>query len=125
MVYPVSCTAVCYVTAITLFIQKVGVVRPNFGGSGPPPNPPVVAPLVWIQNAANRLTVGSAGRATMTATVEVSTTNWRRASLAETAASNSTFQTRMCCPSCVPEPCPATSSAATDHVHHHSFARCF
>jgi len=119
MVYPVSWTAVCYVTVITLFIKKVGVVRPNFGGSGPP-NHPVVAPLVWIENAANRLTVGSAGRATMTAPVEVSTTNWRRASLVETAASSSTFQTRTCCPSCVPEPCPATSSAATDDVHHHS-----
>jgi len=35
MVYPVSFTAVCYVTVITLFIKKVGVVRPNFfGGSG-------------------------------------------------------------------------------------------
>jgi len=30
---------------ITLFIKKVGVVRPNMGGSGPPPWPPVVAPL--------------------------------------------------------------------------------
>ena len=38
MVYPVSWTAVCYVTVITLFIKKVGVVRPNiFLGSGPPP----------------------------------------------------------------------------------------
>ena len=43
MVYPVSCTAVCYVTVITLFIKKVGVVRPNFGG--PDPHPPLVAPL--------------------------------------------------------------------------------
>jgi len=33
--HPVSCTAVCYVTVITLFIKKVGVVRPNFGGSDP------------------------------------------------------------------------------------------
>ena len=33
MVYPVSCTAVCYVTVITLFIKKVGVVRPNFLGA--------------------------------------------------------------------------------------------
>jgi len=31
-----SCTAVCYVTVITLFIKKVGVVRPNFGGPDPP-----------------------------------------------------------------------------------------
>jgi len=38
MVYPVSCTAVCYVTVITLFIKKVGVVHPNFGG--PPPQTP-------------------------------------------------------------------------------------
>jgi len=36
MVYPVSWTAVCYVTVIALFIKKVGVIRPNFGGSGPP-----------------------------------------------------------------------------------------
>jgi len=42
MLYPVSCTAVCYVTVITLFIKKVGVVRPHFlGGGGPdPPDPP-------------------------------------------------------------------------------------
>jgi len=39
MVYPVLCTAVCYVTVITLFIEKVGVVRPNFGGLDPPPPP--------------------------------------------------------------------------------------
>jgi len=31
MVYPVSCTAVCYVTVITLFIKKVGVVRSHVG----------------------------------------------------------------------------------------------
>ena len=43
--YPVSWTAVCYVTVITLFIKKVGVVRPNFGGVRTPPAPPVVAPL--------------------------------------------------------------------------------
>jgi len=30
--YPVSCTAVCYVTVIALFIKNVGVVRPNFLG---------------------------------------------------------------------------------------------
>jgi len=36
MTYPVSCTADCYVMVITLFIKKVAVVRPNFGGSGPP-----------------------------------------------------------------------------------------
>ena len=36
MVYPVSWTAVCYVTVITLFIKEVGVVRPNFGGPDPP-----------------------------------------------------------------------------------------
>jgi len=41
MVYPFSWTAVCYVTVITLFVKKVGVVRPNFGG----PDLPVVAPL--------------------------------------------------------------------------------
>jgi len=35
MVYPVLWTAVCYVTVITLFIKKVGVVRPNFGGQTP------------------------------------------------------------------------------------------
>ena len=35
MIYPVSCTAVCYVTVITLFIKKVGVVRPNFKGPDP------------------------------------------------------------------------------------------
>jgi len=34
MVYPVSCTAVCYVTVITLFIEKVEVVRTNLGGGG-------------------------------------------------------------------------------------------
>ena len=45
MVYPVSCTAGCYVTIITLFIKKVGVVRPNFGGPDSP-DPPVVAPLI-------------------------------------------------------------------------------
>jgi len=39
MVYPVSWSAVCYVTVITLFMKKVGVVRPNFGGPDPrPPN---------------------------------------------------------------------------------------
>ena len=37
MVYPVSWTAVCYVTIITLFIKKVGVVRPNFGCPDPRP----------------------------------------------------------------------------------------
>jgi len=45
---PVSCTAVCYVTVITLFIKKVGVVRSIFffgGGRGPDPRTPVVAPL--------------------------------------------------------------------------------
>ena len=48
MVYPVSCTAVCYATVIALFIKKVGVVRPIFfwgGGWTLPPRPPVVAPL--------------------------------------------------------------------------------
>jgi len=30
MVYPVSCTAVCYVMVITLFIKKVGVVHAIF-----------------------------------------------------------------------------------------------
>ena len=37
MVYPVSCTAVCCVTVITLFINKVGVVCPIFlrGGADP------------------------------------------------------------------------------------------
>jgi len=46
MVYPVSCTAVCYVTVITLFIKNVRVVHPIFfgGGSGPT-QPPVVAPV--------------------------------------------------------------------------------
>jgi len=44
MVYPILWTALCYVTVITLFIKKVGVIRPNFGGSGPP-DPPVVALL--------------------------------------------------------------------------------
>ena len=34
MVYPVSCTAVCYVTVITLFIKKVGVVRAFFFWGG-------------------------------------------------------------------------------------------
>ena len=47
MVYLISCTAVCYVTVITLFIKKVGVVHPIFWGSGPPlPDPPVVAPVM-------------------------------------------------------------------------------
>jgi len=43
MVYLVSCTAVCYVTVITLFVKKAGVVHQNFGG---PETPPVVAPLI-------------------------------------------------------------------------------
>jgi len=47
MVYPVSCTAGCCVTVITLFIKKVGVVRPNLGGPGLP-DLPVVAPLVSV-----------------------------------------------------------------------------
>jgi len=45
MVYPFLWTAVCYVTVITLFVKKVGVVLPNFGGPDPL-DPPVVAPLV-------------------------------------------------------------------------------
>jgi len=48
MVYPVSWTAVCYVTVITLFIKKLGMVRPIFffgGGRSGPTDPPVVAPL--------------------------------------------------------------------------------
>jgi len=45
MVYPVLCTAVCYVTVITPFFKKVGVVRPNFGVRTP--TSPVVAPLVF------------------------------------------------------------------------------
>ena len=41
MVYAVSCTAVCCVTVIiTLFIKKVGVVRPNLGGGPDLPDPP-------------------------------------------------------------------------------------
>jgi len=44
MVYPVSCTAVCYVTVIAPFIKKVGGGPSKFWGSGPP-DPPVVAPL--------------------------------------------------------------------------------
>ena len=44
MVYPVSWTSVCYVTVMTLFIKKVGVIRPNFGGVRTPDSP-VVAPL--------------------------------------------------------------------------------
>jgi len=45
MVYAVSCTAVCCVTVIiTLFIKKVGVVHPNFGGSGPPRPPQLLRP---------------------------------------------------------------------------------
>ena len=51
MVYPVSWTAVCYVTVITLFIKIVGVVRPNFGGSGPPPTPSGCA-LVYFDTSA-------------------------------------------------------------------------
>ena len=46
MVYPVSCTAVCYVTVITLFIKKVGVVHPNFGGPDPL-NPQWLRPWVF------------------------------------------------------------------------------
>jgi len=45
----VSCTAVCYVTVIILFIKKVWVVPPIFlegGGGSDPPDPPVVAPLI-------------------------------------------------------------------------------
>ena len=37
MVYPVSCTAVCHVTVIALFMKKVGAIRPNFGGPDAPP----------------------------------------------------------------------------------------
>jgi len=40
MVYPVSCTAGCYVTVITLFVKKVGVVRPIFFWGGEVPDPP-------------------------------------------------------------------------------------
>ena len=35
MVYPFLWTAVCYVTVITFFVKKVGVVLPNFGGPDP------------------------------------------------------------------------------------------
>ena len=49
MIYQVSRTAVCYVTVITLFIKKVGVVHPIFFGGGPdppfPPRPSMVAPV--------------------------------------------------------------------------------
>ena len=45
MVYPVSCTAVCYVTVITLFIKKLGWSVQILGVRTPTPPPPVVAPL--------------------------------------------------------------------------------
>jgi len=58
MVYAVSCTTVYYVTVVTLFIKKVGVVRPIFfggeGGSGSPPTPSVVAPLLWYKFYCNK-----------------------------------------------------------------------
>jgi len=62
VVYPVSWTAVCYVTVTTLFIKKVGVVRPNFGGVRTlPTSPPVVAPLSWgwadLQSGSKKYTV--------------------------------------------------------------------
>jgi len=43
MVYPVSCTAVCYVTVITLFIKELGWSVQIWGY----PDPPVVAPLLF------------------------------------------------------------------------------
>ena len=50
MVYPVSWTAVCYVTVLTLFIKKElgwSVQKKFFWGGGVrTPDPPVVAPLV-------------------------------------------------------------------------------
>jgi len=44
MVYPVSCTAFCYVTVITLFIKKLGWSVQILGGPDPS-TPLVVAPL--------------------------------------------------------------------------------
>jgi len=54
MVYPISCTAVCYVTAITLFIKKVGVVRPNFCGvrTSPTPSGCALASLLHTETVA-------------------------------------------------------------------------
>ena len=51
-IYPVSWTAVCYNGNHTLH-QKVGVVRPNFGGSGPPT--PGVAPLIMTFSCCKRI----------------------------------------------------------------------
>jgi len=49
MVYPVSWTALCYITVITLFIKKVGVIRPNFGGPDPPPAPQWLRPCYCVR----------------------------------------------------------------------------
>ena len=47
IVYPLSCTALCYVTVITLFVKKVrGGPSKYLWGPDPPPDPLVVAPLV-------------------------------------------------------------------------------
>jgi len=51
MVYPVSWTADCYVTVITHFIKKVGVVRPNFGA----PDSPSDCALVTVTLYTSRL----------------------------------------------------------------------
>jgi len=54
MVYPVSCTLVCYVTVITFFIKKLGWSVQFFffgGGADPLPDPQVVAPLIQFTNS--------------------------------------------------------------------------
>ena len=61
MVYPDSCTAVCYVIVITLFIKNVGVVTPNFGGPDPLTSP-VVASLIakndWMHEPTRHFSFG-------------------------------------------------------------------
>ena len=59
MVYPVLCTAGCYVMVITLFIKKVGVVRPNLGG----PDPPTPQ---WLRPCGKQLTSISLAAITLT-----------------------------------------------------------
>jgi len=61
MVYPVSWTAVCYVTVVTLFIKKVGVVRPNFGGPDPP-TPQWLRPWFVVCSASLRMLVYRSNR---------------------------------------------------------------
>ena len=80
MVYPVLCTAGCYVTVSTLFIKKVGVVRPIFfffggGGSGLP-DPSVVAPLMMmVVLSLKRMKTGTSALANKSA--EIGSGEWQ------------------------------------------------